>query len=372
MKVRKITIIGGGNGGFAAAADLTIRGHEITLYELPDFRNGLAEVIEKGGIELETLPSNGLKGGFAKIHKITFDIEEALKASDIVFVIVPSNALETIAKLCAPHVRENQIITLCPANFGGSIMFRKVLKQNGCDKQVWIAEASCMMYACRKKDASSVWVRGYKHDLGVAFFPSENSDEAFRQLQEVYPVFTKYDNVLATGLSNPNTLMHTTLMMANLSNIDNQEDRLFYRECFSQSVQNILDVLEAERMQFNCIPGLKVTTLWEMVAKWYNYQGAKGSSLRELATSAPFYAHSKMPTSINHRYLTEDVPYGLIPIEELMEQLALPHKATSALVQICCAMCGTDFYKEARTLEKLGLKGLDSKQMMNYLASGSY
>ena len=46
MKVRKITIIGGGNGGFAAAADLTIRGHEITLYELPDFRNGLAEVIE--------------------------------------------------------------------------------------------------------------------------------------------------------------------------------------------------------------------------------------------------------------------------------------------------------------------------------------
>ena len=88
MKVRKITIIGGGNGGFAAAADLTIRGHEITLYELPDFRNGLAEVIEKGGIELETLPSNGLKGGFAKIHKITFDIEEALKASDIVFVIV--------------------------------------------------------------------------------------------------------------------------------------------------------------------------------------------------------------------------------------------------------------------------------------------
>ena len=190
--------------------------------------------------------------------------------------------------------------------------------------------------------------------------------------EKVYPVFTKYDNVLATGLSNPNTLMHTSLMMANLSNINNQEDRLFYRECFSQSVQNILDVLEAERMQFNCIPGLKVTTLWEMVAKWYNYQGAKGSSLRELATSAPFYAHSKMPTSINHRYLTEDVPYGLIPIEELMEQLALPHKATSALVQICCAMCGTDFYKEARTLEKLGLKGLDSKQMMNYLASGSY
>ncbi len=372
MKTRKITIIGGGNGGFAAASDLTIRGHEITLYELPDFRNGLAGVIEKGGIELEAFPSNGLKGGFAKIHRITFDIEEALKASDIVFVIVPSNALETIAKLCAPHIRENQIITLCPANFGGSIMFRKVLKQNGCAKHVWIAEASCMMYACRKKDASSVWVRGYKHNLGVAFFPSENSDEAFSQLQEIYPIFTKYDNILTTGLSNPNTLMHTTLMMANLSNIDNQEDRLFYRECFTPAVQSIQDALEAERIQFNRIPGFKLTTLWEMVAKWYGYQGAKGSSLRDLNTSAPIFAYSKMPTSLNHRYLTEDVPYGLIPIEELMEQFALPHKITSALIHICCAMCGTDFYKEARRLDDLGLKGLNAKQMMSYVACGSY
>ena len=31
----KVTIIGGGNGAFAAASDLTIRGNQVTLFELP-------------------------------------------------------------------------------------------------------------------------------------------------------------------------------------------------------------------------------------------------------------------------------------------------------------------------------------------------
>lgn len=48
--MEKVTIIGGGNGAFAAASDLTIRGHQITLYELPQFAKNLEEVSQRGGI----------------------------------------------------------------------------------------------------------------------------------------------------------------------------------------------------------------------------------------------------------------------------------------------------------------------------------
>lgn len=44
--MEKVTVIGGGNGGFATAADLTIRGHQVTLFELPQFSSGLSEVIK--------------------------------------------------------------------------------------------------------------------------------------------------------------------------------------------------------------------------------------------------------------------------------------------------------------------------------------
>ena len=95
--MEKVTVIGGGNGGFATAADLTIRGHQVTLFELPQFSSGLSEVIKRGGIDMEAYANNGLQGGFAKLHKITTNISEAIAESDIIFVVVPAYSMNTIA-----------------------------------------------------------------------------------------------------------------------------------------------------------------------------------------------------------------------------------------------------------------------------------
>ena len=79
--MEKITIVGGGNGAFAASADLTLRGNQVTLFELPQFAGGIKEVMERGGIEMESFAGNGLEGGFAKLYKITTDVKEALAES---------------------------------------------------------------------------------------------------------------------------------------------------------------------------------------------------------------------------------------------------------------------------------------------------
>ena len=44
----KITIIGAGGVGTAVAADLTLAGHEVVLYEMPKFSKSIDSVI-KGG-----------------------------------------------------------------------------------------------------------------------------------------------------------------------------------------------------------------------------------------------------------------------------------------------------------------------------------
>ena len=206
--MEKVTVIGGGNGGFATAADLTIRGHQVTLFELPQFSSGLSEVIKRGGIDMEAYANNGLQGGFAKLHKITTNISEAIAESDIIFVVVPAYSMNTIASMCAPHLRDGQIVVLTPANFGGSLYFHNVMKQQGCTAQVTLAEFSCMMYACRKKSPSSVWVRGYKHNMGVACFPAAHTDEVVAKLKVLYPYLIKYNNILETALSNINTTLH--------------------------------------------------------------------------------------------------------------------------------------------------------------------
>ena len=184
--MEKVTVIGGGNGAFATAADLTIRGNQVTLFELPRFAAGLSEVIEKGGLEMEAYANNGLTGGFAKLHKITTDIGEALAESDIVFIVVPTYSMDTIASLCAPHLRDGHIIVLTPANFGGALYFHNVMRNAGCTAKVTLVELSCMIYACRKKTPSSVWVRGYKHNMGTACFPSCDTDVVMPRLKTLY------------------------------------------------------------------------------------------------------------------------------------------------------------------------------------------
>lgn len=373
MSKEKITIVGGGNGGFAAAADLTIQGHQVTLFEVPAFKASLDEAIKAGGIDLECLPSNGIKPGFAKIHKFTIDPAEAMKDSDIVLIIAPSYSLNTLAKMLAPFVRENHIISLCPANFGGSVYVRKIMLENGCTvKNLKVAEFSCMMYATRKKDAKSVYIRGYKHNLGFSVFPSEGQEEIFKRMQAIYPILIPYGNIIETGLSNLNTFIHTPIMMGNIAGIQSQADLLFYRECLTEGIGYLADALDRERLQFNKLESMNVVPLYDMTKGWYEYQGAVGNNLRELMNSNPTYYMSKLPTTLDHRYMTEDVPYGLIPIEQLLIELGFEHEVTTAIIRICITACGVDFYKDARTLEELGMKGLNSKQLMSYLKTGAY
>ena len=204
--MEKIAIIGGGNGAFAAASDLAIRGHQVTLFEMPEFAAGIKAIQEKGGIQCKCLPSNQLKEGFAKLHKITTDVTEAFMDSDIIFVIIPATAHENIARTISPYINENQVLVLTPANFGGSIRFRDALLANGCSEATRVVEFDCMMYATRKTGPDSCWIRGYKHNMGCAVFPSMYTDEVYDRLKGIYPTLVKRDNVLVTGIRNINSV----------------------------------------------------------------------------------------------------------------------------------------------------------------------
>ena len=52
MATRSVTILGGGNTAFAVAANLTLEGHEITLYELPEFASTLEPIRKTRTINL--------------------------------------------------------------------------------------------------------------------------------------------------------------------------------------------------------------------------------------------------------------------------------------------------------------------------------
>lgn len=367
---KNITILGAGNGGFATAAHLSREGHTVTLYDLPEFSSVLEDVKQLGGITLETLPSNGIQGGFAELALITTDIAKALEKAEIIFVIVPSFAHESFAKICAPYLQDGQIVVLAPGNLFGTLLFAKEVEKLYKKKNIRFAELDCMMYACRKQNSTSVWLRGYKHNLGVGVFPAKDTEETLKELKEIYPIFRERENVLAAGLSNPNFVLHVPIMLSNVANIDAKRDLLFYRECVTETVAMIMEKIDDERMGFKKNNIFNLDRAMDMSLAWYGYQGAKGNSLLEIQNSNPIYPTSKLPTEKLHRYLTEDVPFGLIPAMELMDLFGLPHPIMKLLSDFACLVCERDFYSEARTLAKVGLEGISKQELLEYVHTG--
>jgi len=206
MSSGRVTIIGAGGVGSAAAADLTLAGHEVVLYEMPQFHENIDPVIQSGGIRL----SEGERTDFAKVSKATTDIAEAVRGARIIMVATIGWAHRTIAELSVPYLEDGQTIIIFSAELG-SLEFSKILREKRPDLHVIIAEALSAPYAARREVAAKaeVIIRSRMHDLGLAAIPTKYTEKALNEVKEFYPdIFFPGRNVVEVGLSNINILAH--------------------------------------------------------------------------------------------------------------------------------------------------------------------
>lgn len=372
MKNRPVfAVLGAGNGGVATAADLTVRGFDVNLWEHPDFAESIAPIKKAGGIELEVLPSSTLKNGFAKIKLITTDIEKALEDADSVIVVAPSFAHKRFAELCAPFLHNNQIVIITPGNFGGAIQFYNTFKQKGCADGVIFAEAECMIYACRKESPTKVWIRGYKKGLRISALPARCNDKVTALIREVYPEALPGKNVIETGLSNPNPIIHTPIMMLNAGLIDRTKgDFLFYKEGMTPKIGEVVEAIDSERMAVGHAFKTEMRSMYEQDMEWYGYQGAAGRNIYETTINNTIYQWSKAPASFQHRYLTEDIPFGLAAIEDLGLKSGIPTPITTSMINTAQLLTGKDLRGERRSLDKLGLAQKSVDEIVAFVNEG--
>ena len=368
----KFAVLGAGNGGVATAADLTVRGFDVNLWEHPDFEIGIRPIQEAGGITLDTLPSTGLSGGFAQVKLITSDIEKALDGVDAVLVIVPSFAHKRFAELCAPYIQDGQTVIVMPGNFGGALEFYNAFKKKNDAKNVSFAEAECMIYACRKESPAKIWIRGFKHGLRIAAVPAIDNDRVMNLIQQAYPKVLPGQNIIETGLSNPNPIQHTPIMILNAGLIDRTRGNfLFYKEGMTPKTADVTDAIDAERLAVGKAFKTKMRTMFEQDVEWYGYQGAKGSNIYESTMNNDIYQWSKAPDSFQHRYLTEDIPFGLAALEELGNVAGIPTPITTSMIDLAQILTEKNLRENRRSLEALGLNNMSASSIVDFITNGN-
>jgi hypothetical protein len=75
----------------------------------------------------------------------------------------------------------------------------------------------------------------------------------------------------------------------------------------------------------------------------------------------------KGPKSMQDRYITEDVPYGLVLLSTLGRLLDLPTPVSDGIINLCGAINRVDYWAEGRGVEELGLGEKSLEQIQAFL-----
>lgn len=367
MPIKNIAVLGGGAGGFAAAVDLTQRGFSVNLFELPQFQESIREVMEKGKIEVK---GPALKEGFVTINRITTDIREALRNVDMVIVSVPGYGVEAFAEHAAPHLQEGQMVVVTMAATLGALRFYLKVKETSEGKRIRVAETSSLPYGSRRLGSNAVNVLLKVQNLFFAAFPSRDTAEMMNAFRELYASLVTATNVMETTLNNGNAITHPAGSLLNVGQTEFSKGEFYlYPQGISPGVARVIEAVDRERLAICRTLGFKEVPTIERLVK-YGYS-KPAATLYEEYHNSPVFSVAKGPVDIHDRYITEDIPYGLVLWSTVAKNLGIRTPLMDAFIEIGSALCGRDFRKEGLTAERLGLGGMDASRLNHYLMTGS-
>ncbi|MBB6063448.1 opine dehydrogenase [Thermosipho japonicus] len=356
-----ITVIGAGNGGLALAGFLAMRGFAVTLYNRSLKR--ISSFIKSRVIKLE-----GEITGSVKIKNVTNNLEEALKDAELVMIVVPAFAHADIAEKVSKYVKDGQIFILNPGRTFGALEFYNIFRKNQVDKDVIIAETQTFLFASRTSNPGVSHIFRVKNAVPISAIPSTKNEKLKKVIEDIVPEFQVVDSIIYTSFNNIGAVFHPATLILNSGRVESTFGKFeFYLEGITPSVARVLEKIDAERCSVARTLGIEPMTAQD----WLNYAyDVLGNNLYEAIHNNAGYQGIIAPPSLQNRYIFEDVPMSLVPISEMAKKLGINTPAIDSIIYLSSIMMGRDFYREGRTLERLGISKLSLDEIKNLIYKG--
>ena len=200
-----------------------------------------------------------------------------------------------------------------------------------------------------------IW--GAVRGLGVGVFPASDTDHALATLRTFFPGARAHRHVLEAGLSAPNPVVHPPGVLLNAGRIERSRGEFwFYEEGVTPSVVRAIEVLDAERLALGAALGMALVP----VAEAFHRAGfGPAGDLWEAINGSRMLTALRAPGAVETRWLTEDVPYGLVTWAALASQVGVATPVMDAVIALASAVLGVDCRSIGRLPSELGLTGLD-------------
>lgn len=346
IETDRVFVCGGGHQGLSMSAHLALNGIKVNLW------NRTQSHIQKI-CDTKKIHCDGVVNGVAMIESATSCIDEVI--SDFVMVTTPSDAHIDIAKKIAPYVHKDMVIVLNPGRTFGAIEFANTLKECGVKELPHIAETQTIVYTCRKKNDNSVTIFALKENVKIAALKGSDIEYIMDKMPKcLKKYFSISDSVLSTSLANVGMILHCAPVLMNIGWIESEQvDFKYYYDGISRSVADFLEKLDKERQEVALKIGYPVESVKEWLERTYD---ATGDNLYECIRNNESYRQIDAPETINCRYILEDVPNGLVPIETLGKELGISTDNITTIIDLANSVLNTDFRKKGRRFSYYSVK----------------
>jgi opine dehydrogenase len=349
----QVAIAGAGAIARAYAALLARDGHEVALWSpggagLRDLAASGALAANSSSARSATLAAVGQVTG---AHRVTvLDAPDAIAAADVVIVALPANAYASALPRVAAHLRTGQLVFVSGALSLAPLWLAELAAAGG--RRPTFAASGTTVATARTREGG-VSVNTVRTRVAVAALPVAATDAALATLCALFgDRFDGADDMLAVTLSNINPVAHSAMALCNLTRIEYGEAWPQYHY-LTPAVARLVGAMDAERQAIAAAFGRRVAAIEA------HFQRSFDVAQRALADIAAELHRRRGgppgPTSLDTRFVLEDVPFGLACNAALARIVGVAVPATAATIATLSILYGRDLAGENPLLDALSL-----------------
>ena len=354
----RVAILGAGSIAYGGAAFLSQQGHDPVLWSPSGKR---AQALAGG----ESLIAKGAVEGRFSIA-VAASCAEALEGAGVVFVALPANGHKLVMDAAAPHLKEGQTVIVSSHTSFSGLYLSKLLARRGVT--VPIVAWSTTVTTGRQRGLSEVSVSNVRKKVDASVLPVSALERGLSLCRALFgDRFNQRPDILAISLSNLNPQNHMGIALCNLTRMERGET-WGQSANTTPSVGRLLEALDGERLAIAGAFGHTVRTIKDHFSLSFNV--APGSVGEMAAAMVARGDGTTGPTTLDTRYVTEDVPFGLHPTVVLGRLAGRPAVLHEAGVRLFSALYGRDFAAENDLLPALGLDSMTAASLAQLCRDG--
>lgn len=262
------------------------------------------------------------------------DLVDTTEGASIHACVIVSES-RSLPSVVATHreLLSGRPLLLAPGGLAGA------LRVSAAEKSLLVAETTGFPAAGSVEDGAFT-LRGVKQGLPLAAADPSLTAPLREEFLPYLPSLVASD-LATTSMANTNHLIHPPITLLNAIRVDSAAPFTLYRHGVSDSLEHLLVAVDEERRAVCRAVGADDRSGRDWLHGFYRDSGMTGETIVDCLTSYPGFAEVAGPSTLDYRYLADDVPHGVAQWAALGHRLGVPTPSIDHVLAILAIIAPT-------------------------------